>query len=129
MSDLENLKKQLAELIQSEQANARKQEEMNSTNKQLQGLHAQIQEAKDQLVAMKAESDGLRSRAAKDASEIISEANLIKADADAKLAHANMQDRNVAHKLQDAETLKAQYETLVSEISSQKEKLKAALAC
>ena len=128
MSDLEALKNKLTELIEAESAKARAEQEVNSTQRILEALHAKIKEANEELVKAKAETDALRARTAKDVEAVRQEANLALAEANASAVRAGTNERKAASSYEDAEALKNQYQELLADISAQKDRLKAALA-
>lgn len=134
MSELDELKKAmktnmdaLSALIQIESNGSRIKQEIASNNRVLEGLHAKIKAAQEELEKTKSESSTVRTDAGKYADEILHNTSLATAEADKRLANAKMLERSAQTKLDDAEEINRRYQAMLSEVLAQKEKLKAAL--
>jgi hypothetical protein len=69
----------------------------------------------------------LRNNAQKEIGELQFHIRTEKADADARLAEVKRLERATQVKLDEAEDLRVKYQSALSEVNAQKEKLKAAL--
>lgn len=134
MSDLAELKKlmegntkAISALIQAESNSDRIKQEIASNNRVLEGLYAQINEAKSALASVKAETVDLQASSQKHIDELLRDAATAKTEADARLVQVKMLERNAQTKLDDAEEVNKQYQAALADVTAQKEKLKAAL--
>lgn len=127
MSELDEIKKLITKLSEGESKKARLQEELNSTQRKLDGLHSEIQKAEHRLALIKEEAETIRLDAIKAAEKLVNDANAEKAEATKKLAEAAKIERNAQAKLSDAESTNQAYQSMLADVTAQKEKLRAAL--
>lgn len=135
MSDMHDMKnallKTLTEVerfIQREMHSERMTKTATDAAAKYEALDAQIKTSQQNLNALTAEKEALLSGARKQAGDIIKEAEAKRQEAELALVDARKADQKAKDALAEAEKTRLVHETILNDVTAQKDKLRAVLA-